>query len=95
MKKRYEYTCLCCGVTEPDIKLQQDLDQAYNEYSGKDVSNKPSRFKKLTDKIEKLKEGIKNNSPETIEKMAKAFANCIKRFLWIFAILTLISSLKT
>lgn len=24
LKKRYEYTCLCCGVTEPDIKLQQD-----------------------------------------------------------------------
>lgn len=65
---------------ERDIKLQQDLDQAYNEYLGKDMPNKPSRFKKLADKIEKLKENIKNNSPETIEKMAKAFANCIKRF---------------
>ena len=38
IKAQYKYTCLCCGLSEPEIKLRYDLAYLNNWSFGLDLS---------------------------------------------------------
>ena len=39
LKRKYEYTCLCCGRREPEIKLHADHVQALADGGSNDIGN--------------------------------------------------------